>query len=225
MAKVRFGIVVFPGSNCDRDVAWVTRGLLGCPTRLIWHRETDLSGLDVVVLPGGFSYGDYLRAGALARFAPVMASLAEHVARGGYVLGICNGFQILTEAGLLPGALLRNANLHFICDRVRIRVERPDLPWTSAYPPSALVTLPIAHGEGRYVCEADTLKQLQDGGQIVFRYDPVAPNGSVDNIAGICDPSGRILGLMPHPERAADPDLPGQNGIPFWQSIVQSLSS
>jgi phosphoribosylformylglycinamidine synthase I len=136
MAKVRFGIVVFPGSNCDRDVAWVTRGLLGCPTRLIWHRETDLSGLDVVVLPGGFSYGDYLRAGALARFAPVMGSLAEHVARGGYVLGICNGFQILTEAGLLPGALLRNANLHFICDRVRIRVERPDLPWTSAYPPS-----------------------------------------------------------------------------------------
>ncbi|MFS8970074.1 phosphoribosylformylglycinamidine synthase [Synechococcus sp. 60AY4M2] len=225
MAKVRFGIVVFPGSNCDRDVAWVTRGLLGCPTRLIWHRETDLSGLDVVVLPGGFSYGDYLRAGALARFAPVMGSLAEHGARGGYVLGICNGFQILTEAGLLPGALVRNANLHFICDRVGIRVERQDLPWTSAYPCGATLTLPIAHGEGRYVCDADTLKQLQDRGQIVFRYAPVAPNGSVDNIAGICDPSGRILGLMPHPERAADPDLPGQDGIPFWQSIVQSLSS
>ena len=225
MAGVRFGIVVFPGSNCDRDVAWVARGLLGCRTRLIWHRETDLSGLDVVVLPGGFSYGDYLRAGALARFAPVMGSLAEHVARGGYVLGICNGFQILTEAGLLPGALVRNANLHFICDRVGIRVERQDLPWTRAYPCGATLTLPIAHGEGRYVCDADTLKQLQDRGQIVFRYAPVAPNGSVDNIAGICNPSGRILGLMPHPERAADPDLPGQDGIPFWQSIVTSLAS
>ncbi len=225
MTKVRFGIVVFPGSNCDRDVAWVTRGLLGCPTRLIWHREADLSGLDVVVLPGGFSYGDYLRAGALARFAPVMGSLAEHVARGGYVLGICNGFQILTEARLLPGALVRNANLHFICDRVGIRVERQDLAWTRAYPCGATLTLPIAHGEGRYVCDDDTLKQLQDRGQIVFRYDPIAPNGSVDNIAGICDPSGRILGLMPHPERAADPDLPGRDGIPFWQSIVTSLAS
>ncbi len=225
MTKVRFGIVVFPGSNCDRDVAWVTRGLLGCPTRLIWHREADLSGLDVVVLPGGFSYGDYLRAGALARFAPVMGSLAEHVARGGYVLGICNGFQILTEARLLPGALVRNANLHFICDRVGIRVERQDLAWTRAYPCGATLTLPIAHGEGRYVCDGDTLKQLQDRGQIVFRYDPIAPNGSVDNIAGICDPSGRILGLMPHPERAADPDLPGRDGIPFWQSIVTSLAS
>ncbi|WP_414418810.1 phosphoribosylformylglycinamidine synthase subunit PurQ [Synechococcus sp. R60.3] len=225
MAGVRFGVVVFPGSNCDRDVAWVTRGLLGCPTRLIWHRETDLSELDVVVLPGGFSYGDYLRCGAIARFAPVMGSLKEHAARGGYVLGICNGFQILTEAGLLPGALVRNANLHFICDRVGIRIERQDLPWTSAYPQGSTLTLPIAHGEGRYTCDPDTLKQLQDQGQIVFRYAPVAPNGSVDNIAGICDPSGRILGLMPHPERAADPDLPGQDGIPFWQSILRSFAA
>jgi phosphoribosylformylglycinamidine synthase len=154
-----------------------------------------------------------------------MGSLKEHVARGGYVLGICNGFQILTEAGLLPGALVRNANLHFICDRVGIRIERQDLPWTSAYPQGSTLTLPIAHGEGRYTCDPDTLKQLQDQGQIVLRYAPVAPNGSVDNIAGICDPSGRILGLMPHPERAADPDLPGQDGIPFWQSILHSFAA
>ncbi|WP_268836282.1 phosphoribosylformylglycinamidine synthase subunit PurQ [Synechococcus sp. Nb3U1] len=225
MSSVKFGIVVFPGSNCDRDVAWVTRGLLGCPTRLIWHSEPDLSGLDVVVLPGGFSYGDYLRCGAIARFAPVMGSLQDHVARGGYVLGICNGFQILTEAGLLPGALVRNANLHFICDRVGIRIERQDLIWTSAYPQGSTLTLPIAHGEGRYTCDPETLKQLQDQGQIVFRYDPVAPNGSLDQIAGLCSPSGRVLGLMPHPERAADPALPGQDGIPFWQSIVQSLAA
>jgi phosphoribosylformylglycinamidine synthase I len=225
MSSVKFGIVVFPGSNCDRDVAWVTRGLLGCPTRLIWHAEPDVSGLDVVVLPGGFSYGDYLRCGAIARFAAVMGSLAEHVARGGYVLGICNGFQILTEAGLLPGALVRNAHLHFICDRVGIRVERQDLPWTCAYPQGSTLTLPIAHGEGRYTCKPDTLKQLQDKGQIVFRYDPVAPNGSLDNIAGICNSTGRILGLMPHPERAADPDLPGRDGIPLWQSILQSFAA
>lgn len=230
MSRCRFGVVVFPGSNCDRDVAWVTRTLLGCPTHLIWHSQAQFDPVDVLILPGGFSYGDYLRCGAIARFAPVMRAVQEHVARGGYVLGICNGFQVLLEAELLPGALIRNRNLQFLCERVQVQVERTDTPWTRNYLDKAQITLPIAHGEGCYVCDPQTLIQLQEQEQILFRYLPEAPNGSMDRIAGICDPSGRILGLMPHPERAADTQInrfPQDNsgdGLPLWHSISTVLA-
>ncbi|PSP16701.1 MAG: phosphoribosylformylglycinamidine synthase I [Cyanobacteria bacterium QS_8_64_29] len=225
---MKFGVVVFPGSNCDRDVAYVTRDLLGQPTRLVWHQDTDLSDLDVVVLPGGFSYGDYLRCGAIARFSAVMPSVVAHARAGKAVLGICNGFQILTEAGLLPGALIRNRDLHFICDRVPVRVERSDTLWTRAYAPGQCVTLPIAHGEGRYYADAETLAALEGNGQILFRYctpageasDAGNPNGSLGNIAGITNPTGNVLGLMPHPERASDPVLGGTDGRALFEGLL-----
>ena len=230
---MKFGVVVFPGSNCDRDVAYVTRDLLNQPTRMIWHEETDISDLDVVVIPGGFSYGDYLRCGALAQFSPVMRMVAEHVKQGKFVLGICNGFQVLTEMGLLPGALVRNRDLHFICDRIPVKVERTDLPWTSSYSTGQVITLPIAHGEGCYYADADTLKALEDNGQVLFRYctatgetdDNGNPNGSANNIAGICDRTGKILGMMPHPERASDPMLGDTDGIKLFQGLLAALSS
>jgi phosphoribosylformylglycinamidine synthase len=225
---VKFGIVVFPGSNCDRDVALVTQGLLRQPTRYLWHQETDLSDLDVVVIPGGFSYGDYLRCGALARFSPVMSAIGEHVRQGKYVLGICNGFQILTEVGLLPGALIRNRDLHFLCDQIPLRVDNASLAWTKQYAPGQVITLPIAHGEGRYYADQDTLKALEDQGQIVFRYSNPAgqltpeanPNGSLQAIAGIVNLQGNVLGMMPHPERAADPQLTYQDGVALFTSLV-----
>lgn len=225
------GVIVFPGSNCDRDVAYVTRDLLQQPTRLIWHEDSDLGDVDLVVVPGGFSYGDYLRCGAIARFSPALQATIRHGERGGLVLGICNGFQILTEAGLLPGALVRNRDLHFICDRVPLRVERTDLPWSQGYSPQQVITLPIAHGEGCYYADADTLKSLDDNHQVVFRYCTATgdvtpdsnPNGSVDNIAGICNPAGNILGMMPHPERAADAMLHNTDGMGLFQSVVASL--
>lgn len=213
-----FGIVVFPGSNCDRDVATVTRGLLGCPTRLIWYTETDLSGVDVVVLPGGFSYGDYLRCGAIARLAPIMAAIRDHAAQGGHVIGICNGFQVLTEAGFLPGALMLNANRQFICEPASLTICRRNLPWTYQYT-SDTITLPIAHGEGNYVCDDATYTELVANNQIVFRYQN-NPNGSRDDIAGICNLAGNVLGLMPHPERAAEALLGNTDGLPLWQGIV-----
>ncbi|HEY9740902.1 MAG TPA: phosphoribosylformylglycinamidine synthase subunit PurQ [Coleofasciculaceae cyanobacterium] len=230
---MKFGIVVFPGSNCDRDVAYVTQSLLNQPTRMVWHEETDISDLDVVVIPGGFSYGDYLRCGALAQFSPVMRMVAEHVKQGKFVLGICNGFQVLTEMGLLPGALVRNRDLHFICDRIPVKVERTDLPWTSSYSTGQVITLPIAHGEGCYYADADTLKTLEDNGQVLFRYctatgemdDNGNPNGSANNIAGICDRTGKILGMMPHPERASDPMLGDTDGIKLFQGLLAALSS
>jgi phosphoribosylformylglycinamidine synthase subunit PurQ / glutaminase len=211
---MKFGIIVFPGSNCDRDIATITKGILQQPTRLIWHQESNLDDIDVVVLPGGFSYGDYLRCGAIARFSPIMSAILDHAAKGKYVLGICNGFQILTEVGLLPGALVRNRDLHFICDRLPIKVTRNDLPWTNQYT-QQIISLPIAHGEGCYYADGDTLKGLQDRNQIVFQYcNPLGeisnesnPNGSLENIAGICNTQGNVLGMMPHPERAADPNL------------------
>jgi phosphoribosylformylglycinamidine synthase len=217
---MKFGIIVFPGSNCDRDVAAVTQGLLDAPTRMVWHQETDLSDLDIIVIPGGFSYGDYLRCGAIARFSPVIKSIVEHAKQGKYVLGICNGFQVLTEVGLLPGALIRNRDLHFICDRVSVRVERTDLPWTQNYTSGQVITLPIAHGEGRYYADADTIQSLEDNGQVLFRYCSAAgeineesnPNGSLDNIAGIVNQQGNVLGMMPHPERASDPILKATDG-------------
>jgi phosphoribosylformylglycinamidine synthase len=225
---MRFGVVVFPGSNCDRDVAMVTQGLLEQPTRMVWHQDTDLRDLDVVVIPGGFSYGDYLRCGAIARFSPVMKSVVEHAGQGKLVLGICNGFQVLTEVGLLPGALIRNRDLHFICDRVPVRVERRDLPWTKAYSEEEVITLPIAHGEGRYYADGDTLKALEDNGQVLFRYctqqgeinERGNPNGSLDNIAGIINKEGNVLGMMPHPERASDPILKATDGRGLFVGLL-----
>lgn len=225
---MKFGIVVFPGSNCDRDVAWVTQGILKQPTRMIWHQETDISDIDVVVLPGGFSYGDYLRCGALARFSPVMQAVVKHAQNGKFVLGICNGFQVLTEAGLLPGALIRNRDLHFICDRVTLKSERTDLPWTSAYSCGQIITLPIAHGEGRYYADENTLAHLENNRQVVFRYctptgevsEAGNPNGSLNNIAGICNQQGNVIGMMPHPERASDPLLGSTDGIKLFEGII-----
>ncbi|HBC43286.1 MAG: phosphoribosylformylglycinamidine synthase subunit PurQ [Pseudanabaena sp. M051S1SP1A06QC] len=228
---MKFGIFVFPGSNCDRDVATVTSGILQQPTRLIWHSDTDISDCDVIVVPGGFSYGDYLRCGAIARFAPVMKSLQEHVSKGKYVLGICNGFQILTESGLLQGALVRNRDLHFICDRVPLRVERNDLPFTKKYQHQQVISLPIAHGEGCYFADADTLKDLEDNHQVVLRYSDAIgnitndanPNGSVSNIAGICNKQGNVLGMMPHPERAAEGVLGGTDGKALFEGLLEGL--
>jgi len=227
----KFGVIVFPGSNCDRDVAYVTQSLLQQPTRMVWHEESDLAALDVIVVPGGFSYGDYLRCGAIARFSPAMQATMKHAQQGKLVLGICNGFQVLTEAGLLPGALVRNRELHFICDRVPLRVERTDLPWTNHYQSGEIVTLPIAHGEGNYYADAATLADLEANGQIVFRYTTAAgdmndsgnPNGSLHNIAGICNREGNVLGMMPHPERAADPMLGGTDGMRLFEGILAAM--
>lgn len=213
------GVVVFPGSNCDRDVRWATEGCLGIPTRYLWHEETDLSGLEAVVLPGGFSYGDYLRCGAIARFAPVLGSLIDFANKGGKVLGICNGFQVLTELGLLPGALTRNAGLHFICEDSPLTVASARTPWLSHFQTGSNIQLPIAHGEGRYQCSADTLKALQDNDGIALRYNQ-NPNGSVADIAGVTNPAGNVLGLMPHPERACDPAIGGEDGRRLIEALI-----
>ncbi|BAU12829.1 phosphoribosylformylglycinamidine synthase subunit I [Leptolyngbya sp. NIES-3755] len=228
---MKFGVLVFPGSNCDRDIVWVTQGLLNQPTRMIWHEESDLSDIDVVVVPGGFSYGDYLRCGAIARFSPVMRSTIEHANAGKLVIGICNGFQVLTEAGLLPGALVRNRDLHFICDRVPLRVERDDLIWTRNYEKGQVINIPIAHGEGSYYADPDTLKSIEDHNQVLFRYcdpngnltDESNPNGSLNHIAGICNRQGNVLGMMPHPERASDRALGCTDGLALFESILQAV--
>jgi phosphoribosylformylglycinamidine synthase len=222
---VKFGVVVFPGSNCDRDVAYVTQNLLQQPTRMVWHEETDIADLDVVVIPGGFSYGDYLRCGAIARFSPVMQSVVEHAQQGKLVLGICNGFQVLTEAGLLPGALVRNRDLHFVCDRVPIKVERTDLPWTQGYSSTESIILPIAHGEGQFYADEGRLSEIEDNGQVLFRYEGENPNGSVNNIAGICNRQGNVLGMMPHPERASDPMLGGTDGLKLFQGLLARVEA
>jgi phosphoribosylformylglycinamidine synthase len=205
------GVVVFPGSNCDRDVRWALEGCLGLPTRFLWHEERDLAGIDAVVLPGGFSYGDYLRCGAIARFAPLLQAVRDFAANGGPVLGICNGFQVLTEMGLLPGALTRNRDLHFLCQPVDLVVSNPSSPWLEAYGLGETITLPIAHGEGRYQLDAEHLDQLEQKGQVVLRYAD-NPNGSVGDVAGLTNAAGNVLGLMPHPERACDPATGGIDG-------------
>ena len=223
---MKFGVVVFPGSNCDRDIAMVTQDILAQPTRMVWHEDTDIDDIDVVVIPGGFSYGDYLRCGAIARFSPVMQATIDHAEKGKKVLGICNGFQVLTESGLLPGALVRNRDLHFICDQVPLRVERNDLDWTSEYKQGDIVTLPIAHGEGCYYADAPILQSLNSNNQVVFRYCSTTgsldenPNGSEENIAGICNKTGNVLGMMPHPERASDPMLGFTDGLRLFKGLL-----
>ncbi|NEQ18895.1 MAG: phosphoribosylformylglycinamidine synthase subunit PurQ [Microcoleus sp. SIO2G3] len=199
------------------------RDLLKQPTRMVWHQETDISDLDIIIIPGGFSYGDYLRCGAIARFSPVMQQVVAHSQKGKPVLGICNGFQVLTEAGLLPGALVKNRDLHFICDRVPVKVERTDLPWTQGYQEGEIITLPIAHGEGQFYADAATLSELEDNNQVLFRYEGDNLNGSVNNIAGICNSTGNVLGMMPHPERASDPMLGGSDGLKLFQGLLEKV--
>ena len=227
---MNFGVIVFPGSNCDRDAAMVLRDLLHQPTRMVWHEESDLSDLDVVILPGGFSYGDYLRCGAIAQFSPAVQATVQHAEQGKFVLGICNGFQVLTESGLLSGALVRNRDLHFICDRVRLRVEHNNLPWTMSYQTGQVITLPIAHGEGCYYATPETLAELEANQQVVLRYcepngsitSTANPNGSLNAIAGLCNRRGNVFGMMPHPERAADPALGYTDGIGLFQGLLQA---
>lgn len=229
---MKFGVIVFPGSNCDRDMAMVTEGVFGQSTRMVWHQETDISDLDVIAVPGGFSYGDYLRCGAIARFSPVIKSVIDHANQGKYVLGVCNGFQVLTEIGLLPGALVRNRDLHFICDRVPLKVESNDKVWTRGYQTNQVINIPIAHGEGRYHADPDTLKLIEDKGQVAFRYCDVQgnvdeasnPNGSLNNIAGITNEKGNVLGMMPHPERSADSNLSNTDGKGLFEGLLNLVA-
>ena len=229
---MKFGVVVFPGSNCDHDAFHAVGGVLEKPVEFIWHQSEDLSGFDAVILPGGFSYGDYLRTGAIARFSPVMRAVEKFARAGGLVLGMCNGFQILCEAGLLPGALMRNTGLRFICRHVHIRVETTATPFTCAARAGQVLRIPIAHADGNYVCDDATLADLKRHDQIVFRYcapdgrlDPAAnPNGSLDAIAGICNRQRNVLGLMPHPERAVEAALGSTDGLVVFRSLIESLS-
>ncbi len=220
---MRVGVVVFPGSNCDRDALHASR-LAGADAVPLWHETPDLRGADLVILPGGFAYGDYLRAGVLARFSPIMAKVREHAARGGLVLGICNGFQVLAEAGLVPGALLRNASLRFEHRWVRLSVERRDTPFTRAVPAGMSLRMPVAHGEGCYYLPEDDLARLEASGRVLFRYaEPEGnPNGSLHDIAGVTDSGGRVCGLMPHPERASEALLGSDDGLLLLRSIVES---
>jgi phosphoribosylformylglycinamidine synthase I len=229
---MKFGVVVFPGSNCDHDAFYALGQVLHQPVEFLWHQSEQVTGFDAIVLPGGFSYGDYLRTGAIARFSPVMRAVEKFAHAGGLVLGICNGFQILCEAGLLPGALRRNAGLRFICRQVHIRVETTDTPFTSAAKPGQVLQVPIAHAEGNYFCEKATLAELERNCQIVFRYttpegreEPAAnPNGSLANIAGICNRERNVLGLMPHPERAVEAALGSSDGLVVFRSLIGSVT-
>jgi phosphoribosylformylglycinamidine synthase I len=230
---MKFGVVVFPGSNCDHDAYHVLSKHVGQPVDFVWHQQTDLSGFDALILPGGFSYGDYLRAGALAQFSPVMRSIKEFAASGKYVFGICNGFQILCESGLLPGALIRNRSLHFVCRHVNLKLENPNTPFTSEVDPNKILTIPIAHAEGNYTCDDETYHQLEENGQIVFRYcdehgeitDAANPNGARSNIAGICNLDRNVLGMMPHPERACEELLGSNDGRDIFRSLAQAIRS
>ena len=230
---MRAAVVVFPGSNCDADSRFVLQEVAGIPTDYVWHTDTDLAGYDAVVLPGGFSHGDYLRSGAVAAVAPVMGAIRDAAARGVPVLGICNGFQVLLEAGLLPGAMLHNAAIDFRCEWVHLRTETTATPFTRAGSSGAVLRLPIAHGEGNYFADDDLLTRLQDEDRIVFRYSgpdghvgPAAnPNGSVDGIAGICSEARNVVGLMPHPERASEPDLGSTDGRVFWESLLPLVTA
>jgi phosphoribosylformylglycinamidine synthase len=228
---MKFGVVVFPGSNCDHDTYHVISKVIGQPVDFIWHKEVEIDRYDAIILPGGFSFGDYLRTGAIARFSPVMRSVVEFARAGGLVLGICNGFQILCEAGLLPGALLRNRDLKFVCGHTNIRVERLDTPFTSACSAGQVISVPIAHGEGNYFCDQRTLDELEGEGRVIFRYcdasgsvtDEFNPNGSLNNIAGICNRERNVLGMMPHPERASESLLGSKDGRIILLSMADSL--
>jgi phosphoribosylformylglycinamidine synthase len=228
---MRFGIVVFPGTNCDRDCWHVVKAVLNCDVDFVWHQERDVSRFDCIILPGGFSYGDYLRVGAIARFSPVMESVRDFAEKGGLVIGICNGFQILVEAGLLPGALVRNKTIHFICKFVNLRVENADTPFTNQCEFGQVLRIPIAHNDGRYFCDKETLRRLERNGQIVFCYctpdgevtEEANPNGSVGNIAGIVNEKGNVLGMMPHPERASERLLGSEDGLFIWRSILSAV--
>ena len=222
---MRAGIVVFPGTNRERDVAIALHGATGRAPRTVWHRDTDLAGLDLVVLPGGFSHGDYLRCGAMAARSPAMDSVRAFAGAGGHVLGICNGFQILTEAGLLPGALLRNASLRFLSRDCRLRVERSDTAYTRHYQPGEVFRAPMAHGDGNYFADKATLDRLEGEGLVAFRYDGGNPNGSARAIAGVFSPNLRVLGLMPHPEDLVDPLMGGTDGRPLFAGLAEALAA
>ncbi len=228
---MKFGVIVFPGSNCDHDAYHVISKHVGQPVDFVWHKETDLSGYDAVIIPGGFSYGDYLRAGALAHFSPVIGAVKEFAKKGKLVFGVCNGFQILCESGLLPGALMRNHNLHFVCRHVNIRVENNQTPFTGELEKDEILSVPIAHAEGNYVCDDETLAELEKNNQIIFRYcdengettDEANPNGSLNNIAGISNKEGNILGMMPHPERACEELLGSNDGRDIFRSLTKTI--
>lgn len=219
--RVRVGVVIFPGSNCDRDAMWAVERAGAEPVEL-WHADADLKGADAVILPGGFSYGDYLRPGAIARFARVMGPLERFAREGGPVLGICNGFQVLCEAHLLPGALLQNRGLRFVCRRVRVRVERTDTPWTAACEMGEELTLPVAHNEGNYFADPATLARLEEEGRVMLRYLE-NPNGSANDIAGVCSEDRNVVGMMPHPERASDPLLGSEDGLGILRSVLAGV--
>ena len=227
---MKFGVVVFPGSNCDEDMVYTLYNILGQETIKIWHKNRDLEGCDVIVLPGGFSYGDYLRSGAIARFSPVMESVIDHANNGGLVFGVCNGFQILAEAGLVPGALLHNTERKFICKNVYITHQNPNTVLTNSIPKAKALKIPIAHGEGNFYTDENTLKKMNENGQVIFRYcdenaniNPESnPNGSLENIAGVCNAGFNVFGMMPHPERACDKELFNEDGRYLFESLLSS---
>jgi phosphoribosylformylglycinamidine synthase I len=230
---MKFAVIVFPGSNCDHDAYHAAKHVLGAEAEFVWHKDTSLKGADVVVLPGGFAHGDYLRTGAIARFSPVMQEVKRFAAAGGPVLGICNGFQVLTEAGLLPGALLRNRSVKFQCEQVHVRVEQTDTPFTSSARPGQVLRLPIAHGEGNFYAEPDVLERIEKNRQVIFRYTNAAgeatpeanPNGAVNNIAGLCNEGRNVVGLMPHPERACELALGSSDGLVVLDSVMKAALS
>lgn len=228
---MKAGVVVFPGSNCDHDCYHVLKHVMGVETVFLWHKDTDLQGVDLVVLPGGFSYGDYLRCGAIAKFSPIVSEIVNFANKGGNVLGICNGFQVLTETGLLPGALMRNRDLKFICKYLNLRVDNSDTPYTRMYADGEVISIPVAHMDGNYFIDSGGMKSLEDNGQIVFRYcdengetgDSANPNGSLHNIAGIVNTSGNVLGMMPHPERCAEGVMETRDGYFLFESILKTI--
>jgi phosphoribosylformylglycinamidine synthase I len=230
---MKFGVVIFPGSNCDEDIIRTLERLTGQPVTRLWHKDHDLQGVDFIVLPGGFSFGDYLRSGAIARFSPIMEEVIQFAANGGYVMGICNGFQVLTEAGMLPGALLHNRTRKFICRNIHLKIQTSDSLLTSQIDPQRALKIPIAHGEGNYFADAEILQSLKDNDQILFRYCDEAgnittdanPNGSLENIAGVCNLNRNIFGLMPHPERAADSLLANEDGLAIFESILSMVKA
>ena len=228
---MKFGVVVFPGSNCDHDTYHVISKIIGQPVDFIWHKQDSVEGFDAIILPGGFSYGDYLRTGALARFSPVMQAVKNFADQGGLVIGICNGFQILCESGLLPGVLLRNRDLKFICEHVHVKVTNTNSPYSSVYKSEQVLQIPVAHGDGNYFCDPETLAELERENRILFRYceddgtvtEAANINGSLNNIAGICNQQGNVLGLMPHPERAAEDALGSHDGLALFTSMTNAL--